>query len=499
MISIEPTLLVAAALVLVAALGSKLAGRVGFPALLLFLGLGMLAGSEGPGGIEFDNAEVAQGVGVAALALILFDGGLSTRWSVVRPVLGAGLTLATVGVTVSATITGVAAAWVLDVPLELGLLVGAIVSSTDAAAVFAVLRGRRTGLAGRIQPTLELESGSNDPMAVLFTITLVEVVTDTAPGPLGIVGGLVLQLGVGAAAGLAAGWATRGLLNRLRPGADGLYPVLTLALAVVTYAGAVVIGGSGFIAVYLAGLWIGNHDVIHQATIRRFHEAVAWLCQIGMFLLLGLLVFPSQLLDVAWSALAVAAVLVFVARPLATLASLAWFRVPLRHQGVVAWVGLRGATPIVLATFPLLEGVEQAALIFDVVFFVVVVSVLVQGTTVTPVARLFGSLRPAPPEPDRLLEAGRPLPDGTTLRDVVVPRGSAVDDRALVEAGLPREALVVLIQRGAQQLVPTGSTHLQAGDRLLVLADDNALAALRDRLRPEADRDGGDARAAPDA
>jgi potassium/hydrogen antiporter len=482
--SIEPTLLVAAGLVLVAALGSKLAGRVGFPALLLFLGLGMLAGSDGPGGIDFDNAELAQGVGVAALALILFDGGLSTRWTTVRPVLGPGIVLSTVGVVVSAAVTGVAAYTVLDLDLEVALLLGAIVSSTDAAAVFAVLRSRSTGLAGRIQPTLELESGSNDPMAVLLTVTLVEIVIGDAPGPGGIALGLVQQLVVGGAVGLAAGWATRELLNRLRPGSDGLYPVLTLAIAVSTYAGAVVMGGSGFIAVYLAGLWIGNHEVIHKATIRRFHEAIAWLCQIGMFLLLGLLVFPSELLDVALPALAVAAALVFLSRPVATLVCLLPFRVPIRHQGVVAWVGLRGATPIVLATFPLLEGVESADVIFDVVFFVVLVSVLVQGTTITPVARLFRALRPAPPEPESLLEAGRPLPDGTSLREVSIPEGSAVDDRPLVDARLPREALVVLIRRDAEQLVPTGSTHLRSGDRLLVLADDGALAELQERLRP---------------
>jgi len=487
-ISIEPALLVAAGLVLIAALGSKLAGRVGFPALLLFLGLGMLAGSDGPGGIDFDNAELAQGVGVAALALILFDGGLSTRWSTVRPVLGPGIALASVGVIVSAAVTGLAAYTVLDLDLGVALLLGAIVSSTDAAAVFAVLRSRSTGLAGTIQPTLELESGSNDPMAVLLTITLVEIVIGDAPGPAGIALGLVQQLAVGGVAGLTAGWATRWLLNRLRPGADGLYPVLTLAIAVVTYAGTVVLGGSGFLAVYLAGLWIGNHDVIHKATVRRFHDAIAWLCQIGMFLLLGLLVFPSELLTVALPALGVAAALVFLARPLATLVCLLPFRVPIRHQGVVAWVGLRGATPIVLATFPLLEGVPDADLIFNVVFFVVLVSVLVQGTTITPVARLFRALRPAPPEPESLLEAGRPLPDGTSLREISIPTASPVAGRALVDARLPRQALIVLVQREADQVVPTGSTRLQSGDRLLVLADETAFAELQESLRPQGQR-----------
>ena len=480
--SIETGLVVGAALVLAAALGSKLAARVGFPALLLFLALGMLAGSEGPGGIDFDNAELAQGIGVAALALILFDGGLSTSWARVRPVVGPSVTLASLGVIVSATVTGLAGAVILDIPLETGLLLGAIVSSTDAAAVFAVLRTQRARLAGSIQPTLELESGANDPMAVLLTVALVSIVTGDGAGPVELGLTLVRQLVVGAGLGLAAGWATHRLLNRLRPGTDGLYPVITLAVAIGTYAGTALLGGSGFLAVYLAGLWIGNHDVIHGASLRRFHEAVAWLCQIGMFLLLGLLVFPSDLADVAWSALAVAVVLVVVARPLATLVSLSPFRVPLRHQGVVAWVGLRGATPIILATFPLLEGVPGAVLLFDVVFFVVIISVAVQGTTIGWVARRLGASRPALPDAGTLLEAGRPLPDGTALREIAVPRDSHAAGRALVDLHLPPEVLIVVVQRESGQVVPTGSTELEAGDHLMVLADDAGAAILRERL-----------------
>lgn len=486
MTSVEPTLLVAAALVLFAALGSKLAGRLGFPALVLFLGIGMLAGSDGPGGIFFDDPRLAQGVGVTALALILFDGGLSTRWPTVRPVLGPALSLATVGVVISASVVGIAATVLLDLPLELGLLLGAIISSTDAAAVFSVLRGRRTGLAGDIRPTLELESGSNDPMAVLLTVTLIGVINADGGNGWGVALDLVRQLTFGLGAGLAAGWVTRQVLNRLRPGAAGLYPVLTLAVAIGTYAGTTLVGGSGFLAVYVAGLWLGNHEVVHASGIRRFHDAIAWLCQIGMFLLLGLLVFPSELPAVAGSALLVAVVLVVVARPLAVVSCLTPFRVPWRHQGVVAWVGLRGATPIVLATFPLLEGVEGADRVFDVVFFVVLVSVLVQGTTVTPVARWLGAAREVPAEPDDLLEPGRPLPDGTALRDVDVAPGSPVDGCSVVDAGLPPSVLLVLVRRDGTQFVPTGTTRLQAGDRLMALADHEALDALV-RLTSSAD------------
>ena len=478
----EPTLLLAAALVLTGVLASKLANRLGVPALLIFLGLGMLAGADGPGGVDFDDVEVAQAVGVAALALILFDGGLSTRWATVRPVLGQGAALATIGVALTASVTGLAATWVLDVPVEVGLLLGAIVSSTDAAAVFSVLRSRRAGLRGGIQPTLELESGANDPMAVFLTIGLVEIVSGTTSSWGSLLPLLVQQLAIGAVAGIAAGWLARELVNRAELGIEGLYPVLTLAVALGTYAGTTLLGGSGFLAVYIAGLWISSHEVLHRNSILRFHDAVAWLSQIGMFLVLGLLVYPSRLPDVTVQALVVVAVLTLVARPLATALVLVPFRIPWREQSVVAWVGLRGATPIILATFPLVEDLPHAALLFDVVFFVVLVSVLVQGTTLNAVARLFGATVPLAERPPAPLEAGTPLADGTALRELSIPPGSFADGRALIELRLPQRALLVLVDREGSYIVPTGATQLMAGDTVLLLADDDAFAATRQSL-----------------
>lgn len=482
MLSSEPLLLGAAVLVLAGVLASKLANRLGVPALLLFLGLGMLAGSDGVGGIEFDDVELTQGIGVAALALILFDGGLATRWTSVRPVLGPGAVLATLGVALTASVTGVAASAILDVPIEVGLMLGAIVSSTDAAAVFSVLRSRRAGMRGGIQPMLELESGANDPMAVFLTIGLVELVTGDADSWWSLVPMFATQLVVGAAVGMAAGWAGRILLNRVNLGVDGLYPVLTLAVALGAYSGTVLLGGSGFLAVYLCGLWLGNHDVVHRSSVLRFHDAIAWLAQIGMFLVLGLLVFPSDLPEVAGRALLVVLVLVAVARPLATVLALTPFRVPARERAVVAWVGLRGATPIILATFPLVAGVPEAVLLFDVVFFVVLTSVLVQGTSLGLVARLLDVTVPVVDRRPSPLEAGEPLPDGTALREIAVPPGSVADGRSLVELRLPAQALIVLIDRHGSYIVPTGSTRLAGGDTVLLLADDVVLAEARARL-----------------
>jgi cell volume regulation protein A len=488
-VAVDPLLLAGSVLVLAGVLMSRVAGRLGIPALLLFLAVGMLAGSDGFGGIDFADTELAQAVGISALVLILFDGGLDTRWSTVRPFLPHGVVLATVGVAATAGVTGVAAAWVLDLPLETGLLLGAIVSSTDAAAVFSVLRSRQTGLAGGIQPTLELESGANDPMAVFLTIGLIELVRDPGSGWTDLVPMLATQLLVGVAVGAAVAWLAHRLINRLQLGIEGLYPVLTVALAFLTYSLAAVLDGSGFLAVYLLGMILGNSEILHRNSIGRFHDATAWLAQIGMFLVLGLLVFPSQLPEVALDALLIAAVLALVARPLGTLLSLTPLRVPLRHQAVIAWVGLRGATPIILATFPLVDDVPGAALLFDVVFFVVLTSVLIQGTTVGAVARLFGATAPTDTRPPAPLEAGQPLPDGTSLRHLAIRSGSTGDGRTVVDLRLPRRALLVLVDRDGTYTVPTGSTRLEGGDTVMLLADDVTYRQVQDLLTARADAD----------
>ncbi|HRJ17933.1 MAG TPA: potassium/proton antiporter, partial [Bryobacteraceae bacterium] len=353
------------AVLLLAALGaSKLSYRLGVPGLLLFIAIGMLAGSDGPGGIWFDDARLSQSVGVIALAFILFSGGLETDRRAIRPVLWQGLSLSTLGVAFTALLIGTFAHFILKTTWLEGLLLGAIVSSTDAAAVFSILRSKSVSMKGRTQPLLELESGSNDPMAVLLTVGLIEAISQPDTGPVRLLAILVLQLAVGAVAGYAAGRAALWTLNRFKLESDGLYPAFTIAVVLLTYSGASLLQGNGFLAVYLAGILLGNGDFLHKRSLVRFHDALAWLMQIAMFLVLGLLVFPSQLPPVALPGLLLALFLIFIARPAAVFAALAFAQIRFRQKALVGWVGLRGAVPIILATFPLLAGLPAAGLFF---------------------------------------------------------------------------------------------------------------------------------------
>ncbi len=477
----------AAVLVLVGVMASKLSARSGIPALLLFLAVGMLAGSDGPGGIAFDNFEVAQSVGIVALAFILFDGGLSTDWARTRPVLRDGVILATAGVAITAVVVGWAASVLLDLPIEVGLLLGAIVSSTDAAAVFSVLRSRNASLKGELGPLLELESGSNDPMAVFLTVGLLRLIEDPGTPVVSLVPLFVLQMTVGAAVGLVVAWAAVTFINRVRLEYDGLYPVVTLAVVLLTYGVTALLGGSGFLAVYVAGLRLGNADFVHKRRLVGFHDAIAWLAQISMFLVLGLLVFPSRLPEVALLGLLVAAVLVLVARPLAVFLTFARSRLTRNEKLLVSWVGLRGAVPIILATFPLVEGVPQADIIFDVVFFAVVVSVLVQGTTIPAVAKRLGVASPLAPERAYPIEPVSTSAGDAGMHEVSVTGDSPAADRQIVDLGLPRGALLVLVTRDDRTFVPQGATVLRPGDRALVLADPESLERTREIIEGEGD------------
>ncbi|HZI20295.1 MAG TPA: potassium/proton antiporter [Pyrinomonadaceae bacterium] len=482
MISFEYILLGVGVLLLVSILISKASGRLGVPALLLFLGVGMLAGSEGPGGIPFEDDYVAQSVGVVALVLILYAGGLETRWEDVRAVLGKAAALSTLGVFLTALTIGLLAAWVLGFSLLEGLLLGAIVSSTDAAAVFSVLRARSVGLRGEIRPLLEVESGSNDPMAVFLTVGLTGVLSDPDSSLLGLVPSFFQQMVVGALLGLGLGRATVVVINRIRLEYDGLYPVLSLALVVLTYSLAAALGGNGFLAVYLAGLVVGHNDFIHKQSLVRFHDGLAWLMQIAMFLVLGLLVFPSRLVPVFWAGLVLSLALMLVARPLGVFATLAFTRMGWREKAMVSWVGLRGAVPIILATFPLLAGLAQAETIFNLVFFIVLTSVLLQGTTLPWVARRLGVDAPLPPRRQYPLEFVQTsgFKNAKEMVEIPLEDDSPAAGRRVVDLRLPKEALILLVARGDEFVVPHGGTRLEAGDRLLVLADKQARAAVRE-------------------
>ena len=390
----EDWLFVSSLLLLLSIFAWKISSRLGIPALLLFLGIGMLAGSDGPGGIYFDDALLAQSVGVVALAFILFAGGLETEWQVVRPALWGALSLSTIGVLLTAVVVALFALLVLHVSFLEGLLLGAIISATDAAAVFSVLGARNLQLTGKLLPLLELESGTNDPMAVFLTLGLTRLLTNPHESVFGVILLFVQQMGVGVVLGLLIGWVAIWLLNRLQLDVEGLYRVFTIALVLFTYGLTAILGGSGFLAVYLVGLLLGNSSVQRVDRLSRFHDGIAWLMQIGMFLLLGLLVFPSRLPAVVGSGLLITAVAVFLARPVSVFIALFPVKMSWQEKCFVSWVGLRGAVPIVLATFPLLAGLPRASLLFDLVFFVVLVSVLLQGASAPVVARWLGVIAP---------------------------------------------------------------------------------------------------------
>ena len=370
-------------------LASRAAGRVPVPVALIFLVIGMLAGSEAIGRIDFENYALAFRVGTITLVLILFDGGLSAAHASIRRVIGPGIVLATVGVLATAALVGVGAR-LLGFSWAEALLLGAVVSSTDASAVFSVLRGSGVAVADRVAATLELESGLNDPVAVILTIALTAAERGHVASGARLAFEIAVELVVGCAGGLVVGFAGRWLVQRARPVAAGLLPVLTIALAFVAFGATTLAHGSGFLATYLAGLVIGAGELPNRGALLRVHDAIAWLGQVVMFLVLGLLCFPSRLFAVGWVGLALGLVLAFVARPLSALLCLLPFRFPLHESLFVGWVGLRGAVPIILAIYPVLAGAPAAHHMFNVVFFIVVVSTLVPGATVRWAARRLG-------------------------------------------------------------------------------------------------------------
>ncbi len=460
-------ILIVGALLAAGILGALLADRVRIPGLLLFLGLGMLAGSEGIGGIEFSDTELARTLGTIALVLILFEGGLTAGWSEIRPVLGTAASLATVGTAVTAALAGLAAKWIFGLSTLEGMLVGAAVAATDSAAIFAVLR--RSTLEKRLARSLEGESGMNDPVALLLVIGFIEWIQQPGYGFADMAGLLALKLALGAAIGLALGRLAVTALNRVRLPTDGIYPVATIAIAGLAYGLAEVAHGSGLLATYLTALALGSSSIPARRTVVAFHEGVGWVAQIGLFILLGLLVFPSTLGDVAFEGLALSAALILVARPLAAYVATLFSPLNLRERAMLGWAGLRGATPIWLATFPVVAGVGAGQELFSIVFFVVVTSTLVQGASFEPLAKWLGLTTDEPALPRRLLESGRIRRMGGDVVSYRLRPGAAAAGHMVRELGLPREALVNVIVRNGRAIPPRGSTEVREGDELHIL------------------------------
>jgi cell volume regulation protein A len=460
-------ILVAGALLAGALAASLLAGRIRVPGLVLFLGIGMAIGSDGLGWIEFGDYQRARTIGVVALALILFEGGLTAGFREIRPVLTSALSLALTGTLVTALIAGAAAKWLFDLTWLEGLLVGSIVASTDGAAIFALLRS--STLRRRLARTLEGEAGLNDPVAVLLVVGFIDWIRRPDYGIADMLGLFAQQIGIGTAVGLGVGWLAVQGFRRVRLATAGLYPVATIATGALAYGAADTLHGSGFLAVYLAGLVLGSGAIPAKNTVTNFHQGLAWVAQLTMFMVLGLLVFPSQLGPVAVEGTALALVLVLVARPLATALATLGGGFDARERFVLGWAGLRGAVPVVLATFPVIDHVPRSLEFFNIVFFAVIVSTLVQGTTFEPLAKRLGVTTNEPALPRPLTEAGTIRRLGAEVVEYPVGSEDAVVGRRVRQLGLPREALLNVIVRGDQAIPPRGSTTICAGDRLHVL------------------------------
>lgn len=475
-LSVENILLLGSVLLFISIIASKTSFKLGVPTLILFLVVGMLAGSDGPGGIYFNDPRLAQFLGVVALTFILFSGGLDTKWESVKPVFWQGLSLSTLGVLVTAALVGVFTSYLLGITLAEGLLLGAIVSSTDAAAVFSILRTRSVGLKGNLRPTLEFESGSNDPMAYFLTISLTFVVLNPDTSVLVLIPKFFKGMILGAACGFAMGKIMIWLVNKIRLDVAGLYPVLVLSLVFFTFSFTDFIGGNGFLAIYISGIILGSSNFIHKKSLMKFYDGQAWLMQIVMFLSLGLLVYPSKIVPILGSGILISAFLIFAARPIAVFLSLSFAKgLNFRKKLFISWVGLRGAAPIVFATYPMLAGVHYADTIFNLVFFISVSSVVLQGSMLPIVARWLHVSVPGSIKRNFPLDIELKEDIKSELVELDIPHNSPIAGKAVVQIGMPKGVLIVLIHRNQKYISANGDTVIEANDHLLVMADNKSV------------------------
>ena len=477
----ENILLVGSILLFVSILVGRTGYKFGVPALLLFLVVGMCFGSDGLG-LQFHNAKEAQFIGMVALSVILFSGGMDTKFEEIKPILAPGITLSTVGVLLTALFTGLFIWWLsgmswtnIEFPLITSLLLAATMSSTDSASVFAILRSQKMNLKHNLRPMLELESGSNDPMAYMLTIVLIQLTASCGMGIGAILGSFVIQFLVGAAAGYVLGKLAILMLNRLNIDNQALYPILLLSFVFFTFSLTDLLKGNGYLAVYIAGMMVGNNRIAYRKEIYTFIDGLTWLCQIIMFLCLGLLVNPHEMLSVAAMALLIGVFMIVVGRPLSVFLCLLPFgkKITFRSRLFVSWVGLRGAVPIIFATYPVVAKVPGADAIFNIVFFITILSLVIQGTSISWLAR---KLNLSTPMEKTGNDFGVELPEeiGSDLRDVTVTdellasRGDTLKDM-----NLPKGTLVMIVKRGDEYLIPNGSLKLHKGDKLLLISEKN--------------------------
>lgn len=471
MVSFEGSLIIAAVLIVLSVLTSKASSRLGIPALLLFLVVGMLAGDHGLGNIHFSNYALAQKLGLIALAFILFSGGMNTELKEVRPVLKPALLLSTLGVVIATALIGFFACVFLGFTWTEGCLLGATIASTDVAAVFTVLRSKNVSLKEGLAPLLELESALNDPMAVFLGVSLLGIVGNSGQSAWQLIPFFFQQMILGSLIGLGSGKSATWLINRIKLEFEGLYPVLNIGWILLTYALTQRLGGSGFLAVYVAGIVIGNANILHRRSLVHFHEGIAWLGQIAMFLSMGLLVHPMELWAIAPLGIALSAFLVFVARPASVFLCFPGRRFDTREKLMVSWAGLRGAVPIILASYVLATQIPRAQEIFNLAFFVTFFSVLLQGTLIPAVAKHLGVNLPFREKFRFPIEFNPTENLRNKLIELPITRDCAAIGKSLVQLNFPKDVLVVLIQRDGNIVVPRGSTLICDQDTLLILSE----------------------------
>lgn len=466
-------MLASAVLVILCVFASKATERMGVPTLVVFLGIGVLAGSEGFGKIDFDDAQTTQSFGILALSYILFSGGLDTKIKNIKPVFKTGLSLATLGVIFTCLLVGCFVHYILGFNFLESFLIGAIVSSTDAGAVFTVLRSKNIHLKGHLKPLLELESGTNDPMAVFLTTSILQLMRTPDFGIIDMVPLLILQMTVGGILGYLAGHGMAFMFNKVKLKIEGLYTVLSIASVILIFAGTQALKGNGFLAVYIAGMVLGNQTFVFKKSLTLVHDGISWLMQSAMFLMLGLLIYPSQVIKVAAPAVLISIFMIVLGRPISVFLSLAFSKLNIREKGLISWVGLRGSVPIILATYPLVAGIDRAGIIFNLVFFVALSSLIIQGTSVPFFSKLLKVEDPfAPPNRDFSSTPGH-------LGDIVtvdVPENSPVSNKSIVELGIPHQkVLIIAVERNGEVIIPRGSTTFEPHDKISLMANDESL------------------------
>jgi len=470
--NISPTviIIVSAVLLFISVLTSKTATRTGLPMLIFFLLIGMLAGTDGIGRISFENPVTAQFLGIIALCFILFSGGLDTKSDQIKPVIWRGVTLATMGVLITAFSLGFFVYWITDFSLLESLLLGSIVSSTDAATVFSIFRSKSVGLKRNLRPILELESGSNDPMAYFLILTFISLIKQPDTSLWMMTLGFFKGMSLGAIMGYIIGKMTVRIINRVNLIVEGLYPVLAIAMMLFSYSLTEFVGGNGFLSIYISGLVVGNSNFIHKRSLLKFFDGFAWLMQIMMFITLGLLVFPTQMIPIIGVGLLISIFLMLIARPVAIILCLLPFRAYYKDLTFVSWVGLKGAVPIIFATYPMVENIPHADVIFHIVFFITLTSLMLQGTTLFSTAKW---LKLAIPEG----KAKKPVFEfesdsiKSVIEEIVVESNFRCVNHAIVDLQLPKTALIVMIERDEKYFTPNGSTIIEMGDSLIILAD----------------------------